>query len=105
MKKILTVLLNTIVLLGFAGPTDTIPTLMPPRPPQNYKYAPHIQYSGNQASFDVHFLHDGVTSYEKEDLHVYPNPVKDMLNTSLTDVQNVEIYDLLGKINSFGCLP
>lgn len=48
MKKILTILFNAIVLFGFAGPTDTIPTLMPPRPPQNYKYAPHIRMTRDE---------------------------------------------------------
>lgn len=45
MKRFLILLFNAIVLLGFSAPTDTIPTLMPPRPPQNYQYAPEIRLS------------------------------------------------------------
>ena len=82
---------------SFGPNTNPHPFLTDGTPETSFEIT-NIQYSGNQASFDVHFLHDGVTSYEKEDLHVYPNPVKDMLNISLTDVQNVEIYDLLGKM-------
>ena len=45
----------------------------------------------------MHFLHDGVTVYEKNNASIYPNPVKDVLNITLYDVQYVEICDLLGK--------
>ena len=48
MKRILTLLLNAIVLFGFAAPTDTVPTLMPPRPPQNFHLAPHIHLNRNE---------------------------------------------------------
>ena len=42
MRKLLTLLLNVIVLIGFSAPADTVPPLMPPRPPQNFHLAPHI---------------------------------------------------------------
>ena len=58
----------------------------------------NIQYSGDHASFDVHFLHDGVPAYDKNNALVYPNPVKDVLNFALSDVSRVEIYDLFGRI-------
>lgn len=35
MKKLLAILFNAIVIIGFSAPTDTISPLMPPRPPQN----------------------------------------------------------------------
>ena len=48
MKKILFILFNAIVLLGFSMPTDTIPPMMPPRPPLNYELAPHIRLNRSE---------------------------------------------------------
>ena len=47
-KKILVLLFNAIVLLGFAAPADTIPPLLPSRPPLNYQLAPHIHLNRSE---------------------------------------------------------
>ena len=33
MRKLLALLFNAIVLIGYSAPADTIPLLLPPRPP------------------------------------------------------------------------
>ena len=48
MRKLLFLLLNMIVMLGFSAPTDTVPTMMPPRPPQNCQFAPHIHLTRSE---------------------------------------------------------
>ena len=82
---------------SFGPNTNPHPYLTNGTPETSFEIT-NIQYYGDQASFDVEFLHDGVPVYEKNYAFVYPNPVKDVLNISLNDVQNVEIYDLLGKL-------
>lgn len=48
MKKTLLLIFNAVVLFGFAAPTDTVPLLLPPRPPRNYEFAPHIRMNRNE---------------------------------------------------------
>ena len=50
MRKILFLLFNAIVLIGFSAPTDTISPLMPPRPPKNYQMASRIQLNRNETT-------------------------------------------------------
>ena len=57
----------------------------------------NIQYSGDQASFDVHFLNSGIPAYTGKNAYIYPNPVYNELNLSLNAVSRVEIYNMLGK--------
>ena len=82
---------------AFGPSTNPHPYLINGTPETSFEIT-NIQYSGDQASFDVQFLHDGVPTYDKNNVLIYPNPVKDVLNLSLNDVSRVEIYDLLGKI-------
>ena len=82
---------------SFGPNTNPHPYLTNGTPETSFEIT-NIQYYGDQASFDVEFLHDGVPVYEKNYAFVYPNPVKDVLNITLNDAQNVEIYDLLGKL-------
>ncbi|MEH6764416.1 MAG: T9SS type A sorting domain-containing protein [Aequorivita antarctica] len=62
-----------------------------------YSAAPH-----NQMFLDDVVLYNGVIGTEDfsaDKFSVYPNPVKDMLNIkSSTSVDNVTVYDLLGKV-------
>ena len=80
------------------GPTTNPHPFLIDGTPENSFEITNIQYSGDQASFDVHFLHDGLPEYDKNNVLVYPNPAKDVLNLSLNDVSRVEIYDLMGRI-------
>jgi M6 family metalloprotease-like protein len=82
---------------AFGPNTNPHPYLTDGTPETSFEIT-NIQYSGDQASFDVHFLHDGVATFDKKDALVYPNPVKDVLNLSLYDVNRVEIYDLSGRL-------
>ena len=82
---------------AFGPNTNPHPYLTTGTPETSFEIT-NIQYSGDQASFDVHFFTDGIQNYGKDGISIYPNPVKDLLNISLTDIQNVEIYDLMGKM-------
>ena len=82
---------------SFGPTTDPHPYLTNGTPETSFEIT-NIQFSGDQASFDVHFLHDGVPTYDKKNSHIYPNPASNELNLSLEDVNRVEIYDLLGKM-------
>ena len=101
MKKILTILFNAIVLFGFAGPTDTIPTLFPPRPPQNYKYAPHIHMTRDEQMMLTNltiFIRFADDSEFTESL----DPIDQMFNDSTA--YNISVYNYYhtmtyGKIN------
>ena len=66
--------------------------------PENSFEITNIQYSGDQASFNVHFFNVNVVTHENKTVHVYPNPAKDVLNLSSNDVNRVDIYDLWGRI-------
>ena len=82
---------------SFGPSTNPHPFLTDGTPEISFEIT-NIHYSGDQASFDVEFLHDGVLTYEKKNSHIYPNPASSELNLSLEDVSRVEIYDLLGKM-------
>lgn len=81
---------------AFGPSTNPHPYLTDGTPETSFEIT-NIQFNGDQASFDVTFLHDGVTSYEKKNAYIYPNPANNVLNLSLNDVNRVEIYDLLGR--------
>ena len=82
---------------AFGPTTNPHPYLTDGTPETSFEIT-NIQYYGDQASFDVQFLHDGIPSYEKKNAFIYPNPVNNVLNLSLNDVSRVEIYDLLGRV-------
>lgn len=80
------------------GPTTNPHPFLIDGTPENSFEITNIQYYGDQASFDVHFFNVGIETHEMSCAHLYPNPVKDILNIILNDVRNIEIYDLLGKM-------
>ena len=80
------------------GPTTNPHPFLIDGTPENSFEITNIQYYGDQASFDVHFFNVGIETHEMSCAHLYPNPVKDILNITLNDVRNIEIYDLLGKM-------
>lgn len=80
------------------GPTTNPHPFLTDGTPENSFEITNIQYSGDQASFDVHFLSTAVPAYARKSAHIYPNPVNHELHLSLEDVQRVEIYDQLGKM-------
>jgi len=82
---------------SFGPTTNPHPFLIDGTPETSFEIT-NIQYYGDQASFDVEFLHDGVPTYDKKNSHIYPIPASNELNLSLEDVIRVEIYDLLGKM-------
>jgi len=79
------------------GPTTNPHPFLIDGTPENSFEITNIQFGGDEASFDVHFLNVGVTAHEQKSVYLYPNPAKDVLNIVLDDVRAVEIYDLLGK--------
>ena len=101
MKKLLTLLLNAIVLIGLSAPTDTIPLLMPPRPPQNYKLAPNVHLNRNEhmtLTNLVIFIRFADDSEFVETLE----PIDQMFND--TTPYNISVYNYFdvmtyGKIN------
>lgn len=82
---------------AFGPATNPYPFLTDGTPETSFEIT-NIQYSGDQASFDVEFLHDGVPTYIRKTSYVYPNPTRNELNLSLDNISRVEIYDILGKI-------
>ena len=82
---------------AFGPATNPYPFLTDGTPETSFEIT-NIQYSGDQASFDVEFLHDGVPTYIRKNSYVYPNPTRNELNLSLDNISRVEIYDILGKI-------
>ena len=81
---------------SFGPTTNPHPFLTDGTPETSFEIT-NIQYSSDQASFDVHFLHDGVPTYEKQSGLIYPNPVNTELSIFLDNVSRVDIFDLLGK--------
>lgn len=82
---------------SFGPTTNPHPFLIDGTPETSFGIT-NIQYYGDQASFDVHFFNVGIETHEMSCAHLYPNPVEDILNITLNDVRNIEIYDLLGKM-------
>ena len=82
---------------SFGPNTNPHPFLTDGTPETSFEIT-NIQFSGDQASFDVHFLNVGIPTQEKETAHIFPNPVDNELNISLDEVSRIEIYDQLGKL-------
>lgn len=82
---------------SFGPTTNPHPFLTDGTPETSFEIT-NIQYSGDQASFDVHFLVDGITSYERHNSLVYPNPVTDELHLSLQEISRLEIHDQMGRL-------
>jgi hypothetical protein len=82
---------------SFGPNTNPHPFLTDGTPETSFEIT-NIQFSGDQASFDVHFLDTRIPSYEKGNAHLYPNPAHTELNFSLNDVNRVEIFDQMGKM-------
>ena len=82
---------------SFGPNTNPHPFLTDGTPETSFEIT-NIQFSGDQASFDVHFLDTRIPSYEKGNAHIYPNPAHTELNFSLNDVNRVEIFDQMGKM-------
>ena len=101
MKKLLTIMLNAAVLISFAAPTDTIPPIMPPRPPQNAHLAPHIHLNRNEQmtlTNLVIFIRFADDSEFVESLA----PIDQMFNDTTPDAISVHNYYnamTYGKIN------
>jgi M6 family metalloprotease-like protein len=81
---------------SFGPNTNPHPYLTDGTPETSFEIT-NIQYSGDQASFDVHFLNTGMPAYESKNAYIYPNPVYNELNISLHEVNRVDIYDILGN--------
>ncbi len=82
---------------SFGPTTNPYPFLIDGTPETSFEIT-NITYSGDQASFDVHFLDTRVPEYSGKGVHIYPNPVNNELNLSIQEVDRIEIYDLLGKM-------
>jgi M6 family metalloprotease-like protein len=82
---------------SFGPNTNPHPYLTDGTPETSFEIT-NIQYFGDQASFDVHFLNTGVSTHENRSIHIYPNPTKDVLILSINDASRLEVYDLLGRI-------
>ena len=82
---------------SFGPSTNPHPYLTDGTPETSFEIT-NLQYYGDQASFDVQFLHNGIPTYEKKNAIIYPNPVHSELNISLDNVNRVEICDLLGRV-------
>ncbi len=58
--------------------------------------------NGNYGAFELtKFVSDGilgVTQNEMEDISIYPNPARDILNISNAESADIQVYDILGKL-------
>ena len=82
---------------AFGPNTNPHPYLFDGTPETSFEIT-NIQYSGDQASFDVHFFHNGIPTLTKENSLIYPNPAQNILNITSDNAQFVEIFDLLGNM-------
>ena len=82
---------------AFGPATNPHPFLVDGTPETSFEIT-DITFSGDQASFNVHFFDVGVETHERNNACIYPNPATNELNIPLNDVTRVEIYDLLGKL-------
>ncbi len=82
---------------SFGPTTNPHPFLTDGTPETSFEIT-NIQYSGDQASFDVHFLNTAVPAHARKDVRIYPNPVHNELHISTNEINRVEIYDQLGKM-------
>ena len=81
---------------AFGPNTNPHPYLTDGTPETSFEIT-NIQYSGDQASFDVHFLHDGIQQHGTGNVTIYPNPAQDRLFVKGDDLLGIEICDLLGR--------
>jgi M6 family metalloprotease-like protein len=101
MKKFLTLMFNAMVLVGFSVPTDTIAPLLPPRPPQNYKMAPHIHLNRNESMMLTNLV-VFIRFADDEEFTESLEPINQMFND--TTPYNISVYNYYhtmtyGKIN------
>ena len=82
---------------SFGPTTNPHPYLVDGTPETSFEVT-NITFSGDQASFDVHFLDVGIDNHVKNSSHIYPNPANNVLNLSLNEVSRVEIYDMSGRM-------
>ncbi len=82
---------------AFGPTTNPHPYLVDGTPETSFEIT-NIQFNGDQASFDVHFLETGIPSHGSHNGHIYPNPVNHELTITLDETKRVEIYDQLGKL-------
>ena len=82
---------------SFGPTTNPHPYLIDGTPETSFEIT-NIQYSGDQASFDVHFIESGIPSHASPNGHFYPNPSHGELNITMDGKRRVEIYDSMGKL-------
>lgn len=82
---------------AFGPSTNPHPYLTNGAPETSFEIT-NIEYSGDQASFDVHFLNVGVEAHQRNGVHIYPNPTDDVVNISGTAFTEVQLFDAYGKL-------
>ncbi|MBR3550590.1 MAG: T9SS type A sorting domain-containing protein, partial [Bacteroidales bacterium] len=82
---------------AFGPTTNPHPYLIDGTPETSFEIT-NIQFSGDQASFDVHFIESGIPSHASPNGHFYPNPAHGELNITMDETRRVEIYDSMGKL-------
>ena len=82
---------------AFGPGTNPYPFLTDGTPENSFEIT-NIHYSGDQASFDVHFLHDGVETNERSDVTLYPNPTDGIVTISRAAFDEVQLFDAYGKL-------
>jgi len=82
---------------AFGPTTNPHPYLIDGTPETSFEIT-NIQFSGDQASFDVHFIESGIPSHASQNGHFYPNPAHNELNITMDGTRRVEIYDSMGKL-------
>jgi len=82
---------------SFGPTTNPHPYLTNGTPETSFEIT-NIQYSGDQASFDVEFLNDGIVSHESNSVCIFPNPTDGIVNISNAAFTEVQLFDAYGKL-------
>ena len=82
---------------AFGPTTNPHPFLTDGTPETSFEIT-NIQYNGDQASFDVHFLNVGVETHERSNVTLYPNPTDWGVNISGVAFTEVQLFDAYGKL-------
>ena len=82
---------------SFGPTTNPHPYLTNGTPETSFEIT-NIQYFGDQASFDVEFLNDGIVSHESNSVCIFPNPTDGIVNISNAAFTEVQLFDAYGKL-------
>ena len=82
---------------AFGPGTNPHPYLVDGTPENSFEIT-NIHFSGDQASFDVHFFNVGVETHSMSNMDIYPNPTDGIVTVCGTAFTEVQLFDAYGKL-------